>query len=56
MLANLLQTIDGKKTYILIGLGAAVILVNHFIGQIPGTPADSPDWLNQLYILAMARR
>lgn len=52
-MSTILTTINGYKTYILCALGVLIILVNHFVGQVPGTPSDSPDWLSQIYQLLL---
>ncbi len=45
--------LQGYKMYLLLGAGAVVVLVNHFVGTIPGIEMDSSNWLEDLYGLAL---
>lgn len=55
-LNNLLQAVDGKKTYITIAVAAVVIVLNHFglwpQGYLPVT-LDPNAWLSDLWTLAL---
>lgn len=51
-MGNLVDWLKGKKTYLLMALGAVVIVVNHLVGGIPGLNIDPNSWLTQLYAVA----
>ena len=55
-IANLLLSLSGSKTYITLGLGAAVVVGNHF-GLLPPNlvPANinSANWVTDLFTLAL---
>lgn len=44
--------INGKKTYITLGLGAATVIANHLGVPIPGVHLDDSNWLSDLFTLA----
>jgi hypothetical protein len=54
-ITTILAALDGKKTYIGLALGAAVIVANHFGATVPGVPPSvgNEDWLTQLWSLYM---
>lgn len=52
-MSNVLQAVDGYKTYILCAVGIVVVLVNHFVGQVPGTSPDSANWLDSIWTILM---
>lgn len=44
--------VNGYKTYITLGLGAATVVANHFGVQIPGVNLDDSNWVSDLFTLA----
>ena len=48
---NIWTALEGKRTYISLGVGALVIIVNHFFGPIPNINLDPNQWLAQLAAL-----
>ena len=50
---SILNALDGYKTYILAAIGVLVILANHFLGPVPGTPGDSANWLSDIWAMLL---
>lgn len=50
---NILKSIDGYKTYILLALGVVMVLVNHFVAPIPNVNLNSANWLTDLWELLL---
>ena len=44
----------GKKTYLSVALGIAVILANHFLGiSIPGVQLNDAEWMTNIWQLIL---
>lgn len=55
-MGSILASVDGYKTYILLGVAAAVVLVEGFLGlDIPGVKYESQtgNWLTDLWALGV---
>lgn len=52
MLKTISDLINGHKTYILAVIYAIVVLVNHFIGPVPGVTLDPNNWIQELGLAA----
>ena len=50
---DILAKIDGYKTYLVLAVGALVVLANHFIGPIPNVTLNSANWLTDLWTLVL---
>lgn len=49
----ILALLAGKKTYLLMGVGALVVLANHFIGPVPLVKLDPNNWVNDLWTIGV---
>lgn len=49
----ILALLAGKKTYLLMGVGALTVLANHFIGPVPLVHLDPNNWVNDLWTIGV---
>lgn len=49
---TLFGLVNGYKTYITLGLGAATVIGNHFGIKVPGVSLDDSNWVSDLFMLA----
>lgn len=50
----MIAKLKGKKTYVLLAVGALTILANAFFGiEIPGVDLNPDDWMKNLFALGV---
>ena len=50
----MIAAMQGKKTYVLLAIGALTILANKFLGiEIPGVDINPDNWMQDLFALGV---